>query len=145
MDLLDEEGRQVVGLTKNEKSSARYHSDWLNMMYPRLRLARNLLKDSGIIFISIDDNEQANLKVMCDEIFGEENFRNILSVRRYDKNLNRQFMEDGLQSLNIGLEYIYIYSKTEAAKLFQCLEKQQTIALIKDIGKVFGIMLIDQQ
>jgi len=74
MDLLDEEGRQVVGLTKNEKSSARYHSDWLNMMYPRLRLARNLLKDSGVIFISIDDNEQANLKVMCDEIFGEENF-----------------------------------------------------------------------
>lgn len=106
MDLLDEEGRQVVGLTKNEKSSARYHSDWLNMMYPRLRLARNLLKDSGIIFISIDDNEQANLKVMCDEIFGEENFRNILSVRRYDKNLNRQFMEDGLQSLNIGYDIL---------------------------------------
>ncbi len=74
MELLDEEGRQVVGLTKNEKSSARYHSDWLNMMYPRLRLASNLLKDSGVIFISIDDNEQANLKVMCDEIFGEENF-----------------------------------------------------------------------
>lgn len=74
MDLLDEEGRQVVGLTKNEKSSARYHSDWLNMMYPRLRLARNLLKDSGVIFISIDDNEQANLKSICDEIFGEENF-----------------------------------------------------------------------
>lgn len=73
MDLLDEEGRQVVGLKPNEKSSARYHSDWLNMMYPRLRLARNLLKDSGVIFISIDDNEQANLKVMCDEIFGEEN------------------------------------------------------------------------
>lgn len=74
MDLLDEEGRQVVGLTKNEKSSARYHSDWLNMMYPRLRLARNLLKDSGVIFISIDDNEQANLKSICDEIFGEDNF-----------------------------------------------------------------------
>lgn len=74
MDLLDEEGRHVVGLTKNEKSSARYHSDWLNMMYPRLRLARNLLKDSGVIFISIDDNEQSNLKAICDEIFGEENF-----------------------------------------------------------------------
>ena len=74
MELLDEEGRQVVGLTKNEKTSARYHSDWLNMMYPRIRLARNLLKDSGVIFISIDDNEQANLKAVCDEIFGEENF-----------------------------------------------------------------------
>ena len=76
MDLRDEEGRQRVGLTKNERSSARYHSDWLNMMYPRLVLARNLLKDSGVIFISIDDNEQANLKTMCDEVFGEENFVN---------------------------------------------------------------------
>ncbi|HEM6121238.1 TPA: site-specific DNA-methyltransferase [Streptococcus suis] len=74
MDLRDEDGLQRVGLTKNEKSSARYHSDWLNMMYPRLVLARNLLKDSGVIFISIDDNEQANLKSICDEIFGEENF-----------------------------------------------------------------------
>lgn len=73
MDLRDENGLQRVGLTKNEKSSARYHSDWLNMMYPRLVLARNLLKDSGVIFISIDDNEQANLKAICDEIFGEEN------------------------------------------------------------------------
>lgn len=76
MDLRDEDGLQRVGLTKNEKSSARYHSDWLNMMYPRLVLARNLLKDSGVIFISIDDNEQANLKAICDEIFGEENFVN---------------------------------------------------------------------
>ncbi|HEM3523890.1 TPA: site-specific DNA-methyltransferase [Streptococcus suis] len=74
MDLRDEDGLQRVGLTKNEKSSARYHSDWLNMMYPRLVLARNLLKDSGVIFISIDDNEQANLKAICDEIFGEANF-----------------------------------------------------------------------
>ncbi len=55
---------------KNAKQSAKYHSDWLNMMYPRLVLARNLLKDSGVIFISIDDNEQANLKAICDEIFG---------------------------------------------------------------------------
>lgn len=68
---LDETGKRLV---KNEKSNARYHSDWLNMMYPRLVLARNLLKDSGVIFISIDDNEQANLKALCDEVFGEENF-----------------------------------------------------------------------
>ena len=68
---LDEEGNRLY---KNEKTNPRYHSDWLNMMYPRLVLARNLLKDSGVIFISIDDNEQANLKAICDEIFGEENF-----------------------------------------------------------------------
>ncbi len=61
-------------LSNNPETSGRYHTDWLNMMYPRLKLARNLLKDDGVIFISIDDNEVANLRKMCDEIFGEENF-----------------------------------------------------------------------
>ncbi|HAB8365808.1 TPA_asm: site-specific DNA-methyltransferase [Listeria monocytogenes] len=69
--ILDEEGDRLV---KNEKSNGRYHSDWLTMMYPRLKLARNLLSDSGIIFVSIDDNEQTNLKLLMDEIFGEANF-----------------------------------------------------------------------
>ena len=58
----------------NSSSSGRYHTNWLNMMYPRLKLARNLLRDDGVIFMSIDDNEQANLKKLCDEVFGEENF-----------------------------------------------------------------------
>jgi len=61
-------------LSTNSESNGRYHSDWLSMMYPRLKLARNLLKDDGVIFISIDDNEMKNLKKVCDEIFGEENF-----------------------------------------------------------------------
>lgn len=61
-------------LQKNQKSTNRYHANWLNMMYPRLKLARDLLTDDGVMFISIDDNEQANLKRLCDEIFGEENF-----------------------------------------------------------------------
>lgn len=60
-------------LTTNSETSGRYHSNWLNMMYPRLKLARNLLRDDGVIFISIDDNELNNLKKICDEIFGEEN------------------------------------------------------------------------
>ena len=59
---------------KNSKESGQYHSAWLSMMYPRLYLARNLLRDDGVIFISIDDNEAANLKLLCDEIFGAENF-----------------------------------------------------------------------
>lgn len=59
---------------KNSKESGQYHSAWLSMMYPRLYLARNLLRDNGVIFISIDDNEAANLKVLCDEVFGAENF-----------------------------------------------------------------------
>lgn len=58
----------------NPETMGRYHTNWLNMMYPRLRLAANLLKDDGVIFISIDDNEVTNLKRICDEVFGEENF-----------------------------------------------------------------------
>lgn len=61
-------------LSTNTESDGRYHSNWLNMMYPRLKLARNLLTDDGVIFISIDDNEVANLRKICDEVFGEENF-----------------------------------------------------------------------
>jgi len=68
---VDEEGKKVG---TNNESNGRYHTDWLNMMYPRLRLARNLLKDDGVIFISIDDNEVDNLKKICNEVFGEENF-----------------------------------------------------------------------
>ncbi|HFU3823642.1 TPA: site-specific DNA-methyltransferase, partial [Streptococcus suis] len=102
MDLRDEDGLQRVGLTKNEKSSARYHSDWLNMMYPRLVLARNLLKDSGVIFISIDDNEQANLKAICDEIFGEENF-----VSNIIWNSRKSVSNDAIVSLNHNSTLIY--------------------------------------
>lgn len=68
---VDSEGNR---LSTNSDTNGRYHSDWLNMMYPRLKLARNLLKDDGVIFISIDDNEVANLRKVCDEVFGEDNF-----------------------------------------------------------------------
>lgn len=61
-------------LSSNTEASGRFHTDWLNMMYPRLKLARNLLKDDGVIFVSIDDGELANLRRLCDDIFGEENF-----------------------------------------------------------------------
>lgn len=68
---IDGEGKKI---SSNPDYSGRYHTDWLNMMYPRLKLARELLSDDGAIFINIDDNEHSNLKKMCDEIFGEENF-----------------------------------------------------------------------
>lgn len=75
--LLDDAGRQTEDkdpFQKNDETNGRYHSDWLTMMYPRLLLARDLLTDDGVIFISIDDNEQANLKRLCDEVFGAGNF-----------------------------------------------------------------------
>ena len=68
---LDEEGNRLV---QNTESNGRFHTDWLNMIYPRLKVARDLLTEDGVIFISIDDNEQANLKKVCDEVFGESNF-----------------------------------------------------------------------
>ncbi len=110
--LIDEEGKKLSGLKDNPAIAGRYHSDWLSMMYPRLKLARNLLTEDGVIFISIDDNEADNLRKVCDEIFGEMNFRNAFIARRYDKNLNRQFMSSGLKTFNLGFEYIMCYSKT---------------------------------
>lgn len=68
---LDENGDR---LTTNTKAGGRFHSNWLNMLYPRLRLARNLIREDGIICISIDDSELGNLRLMCDEVFGDENF-----------------------------------------------------------------------
>ena len=62
-----------IQFKKNEKTNGRYHSDWLSMMYPRLKLARNLLSEDGVIFISIDDNEQVNLRKLCEEVFSDDN------------------------------------------------------------------------
>lgn len=76
---VNEEGKKV---STNSETDGRYHSNWLNMMYPRLKLARNLLTDDGVIFISIDDNEQDNLKKLCNEVFGEGNFIGTFVWRR---------------------------------------------------------------
>jgi len=75
---IDEYSQRLI---VNPETAGRYHSDWLTMMYPRLKLARNLLKDDGVIFISIDDNEAHNLRKICDEIFGEQNFIVSLAVQ----------------------------------------------------------------
>lgn len=101
----------------NRKENGQFHSNWLSMMLPRLFLARNLMSDDGFIHISIDDNELSTLKLLMDEVFGEENFRNILLVRRYDKNINTQFLDEGLKTFNTGAEYILIYSKNALSKM----------------------------
>lgn len=111
---IDEQGNR---LRKNLDSNGRYHTDWLNMIYARLKLSRDLLSEEGFIAISIGEEESYNLRKICNEIFGEVNFRNILSVRRYDKNINLQFAENGLSTMNVGLEYILIYSKNSTSKM----------------------------
>ncbi len=101
-------------LFRNTEANGRFHSDWCSMIYPRLVLARNLLAPDGVIFISISEEEVHTLKQICNEVFGESNFRNAIFTRRYDKNLNRQFMEQGLVTMNTGLEYILMYSRVQA-------------------------------
>ena len=86
------------------------HSKWLSFMNKRLKIAKKLLSDKGVIFISIDDNEQAQLKLLCDEVFCSSHFRNILFVRRRTKTLNLQFANNGLNTQNVGAEYILVYS-----------------------------------
>lgn len=100
-------------LVANTESNGRFHSDWLSMIYPRLKVARTLLCDDGAIFISIDEGEKANLKRICDEVFGEENYRNTLLTRRRVKSLNFQFADEGLYSMNVGFEYVLIYAKSQ--------------------------------
>ena len=89
----DEEGNRLV---RNLDSNGRFHSDWLNMLYPRLRLAKDLLTDTGVIFISIDENEVQNMRKICDEIFGEQNFISQLGWQKVysPKNQARYFSND---------------------------------------------------
>lgn len=107
----DDAGNRLV---QNTESNGRFHTDWLNMIYPRLRIAKDLLTDDGVIFISIDENESDKMKHICDEIFGRQNYRNQLLVRRRIKSLNVQFADNGLNSFNVGFEYVLVYSKSSA-------------------------------
>ncbi len=110
----DDNGNRMF---RNTDSNGRFHSDWCSMIYSRLLVARNLLSEDGFIAISIGEEEEYNLRKICNEILGEANFRNIISVRRYDKNINLQFVENGLSTMNVGLEYILVYSKNISTKM----------------------------
>ena len=90
----------------NPETMGRFHTNWLNMMWPRLRLAANLLRDDGVIFISIDDAEVENLKKLCNEIFGEENF---VACLVYDKN-----RKNDAKYFSVGHEYMLVYFKSAA-------------------------------
>lgn len=118
--LFDEEGNQTIDpMQRNTESNGRFHTDWLNMMYPRLKVARDLLSENGIIFISIDDNEQSNLKKICDEVFGEENFlaQFIWQSRQNKDNRN-------ITGVSIDHEYIFCYSKQCGNRIFRGTERK---------------------
>ncbi len=94
--LIDGDGKKFSTNTANE---GRFHTKWLNMMYPRLYLARNLLRDDGVIFISIDDNEVSNLRKLCDEIFGEENFVGIYLEKACSRSVVTMFHDTNISSV----------------------------------------------
>lgn len=110
----DEEGNRLVA---NTDSNGRFHSDWLTMMYPRLKLARNLLKDDGVIFISVDDCEVHNLKKVCDEVFGEKNFiANIIWQKKYTRANDAKYFSD-------NHDHILSYGKEKQKLTFNLLPR----------------------
>lgn len=110
----DEEGNRLV---TNTESNGRFHTDWLNMIYPRLKIAKDLLADDGVVFISIDDSEQGNLKKICDDIFGECNFVNtVIWEKRYSP-------QNAVQWFSENHDFILVYAKNKMIWHPQLLER----------------------
>lgn len=103
----DAEGNRTYDFRANNESNGRFHTDWLNMIYPRLRVAKSLLADDGVIFISIDDNEVHNLRKVCDEIFGEQNFIGIILWKKKTNGNNMGFLPP-------VHDYILSYAKNQS-------------------------------
>lgn len=100
----DEQGNRLIA---NSDSNGRFHSDWLSMLYPRLKLARNLLRDDGVIYISIDDGEVHNIRKMCDEAFGESNFvANVIWEKKFSPQNDAKWLSD-------NHDHILIYAKNK--------------------------------
>lgn len=103
----DEEGNQIISkLERNTESNGRFHTDWLNMIYPRLKIAKDLLEDDGVIFISIDDNEQENLLKICSEIFGESNYCGTIPYRK------RTMKTDVPFGISQDYEWVLVFAKS---------------------------------
>ena len=112
----DEEGNRLV---QNTERNGRFHTDWLNMIYPRLRLAKDLLSDDGVIFISIDDNEVANLRKICDEIYGEHNFvAQLVWERAYSPKNDAKYISN-------SHDYVLMYAKSISKFVIGRLERTE--------------------
>ena len=106
--LFDEEGNQTIDLMqRNTESNGRFHTDWLNMIYPRLKVARDLLTEDGVIFMSIDENEITNIRKVCDEIFGSQNF---IDTLHWKKKKQPSFLARHTAKM---MEYIVVYAKSK--------------------------------
>lgn len=110
LDITGQTDGQGQKLSSNTEASGRFHTDWLNMMYPRLKLARNLLRSDGVLFVTIDDVELSNLRRLIDEIFGEENF---IAQIEWQKRYTRSNNTDGFTSV---VDHILMFGKSDEAK-----------------------------
>jgi adenine-specific DNA-methyltransferase len=106
-------------LVANPETAGRYHSDWVSMMYPRLKLSRNLLNDDGVIFISIDDNEVHNLRKICDDVFGEDNFINTITWEK------RYSPQNAVQWFSEAHDFILVYAKVKELWQPNLLERSE--------------------
>lgn len=131
LDVNEEEAKRIYSMTNNKSNS---HSAWLTFMYPRLYLARQLLSNDGTILISIDDNEYSNLKLLCDSVFGEENFIGTATWEKRTKCQNTETSKDQFQS---KIEYILLYSKIPDVKHFRLLKKSQKLYDKKDYKGIY--------
>lgn len=120
----DEEGNRLVA---NTESNGRFHTDWLNMIYPRLKLAKDLLSDDGIIFISIDDNEAVNLKKICDEIFGATNFVGQTTIVGNPR--GRDY--GGVARMH---DYLFVYKKSQDAVINLIKDSENNFKMFDSLG-----------
>ena len=114
--LFDEEGNQTIDpMQRNTESNGRFHTDWLNMIYPRLKVARDFLSDDGVVFISIDDSEYYNMLKVCNEVFGEQNYITSFSwVNSLKEELSddTKFAGSNLGTIKKSHEYVLVYAKS---------------------------------
>lgn len=122
---IDAEGRKFA---TNTETDGRFHSKWMNMMYPRLFLAKNLLREDGVIFISIDDAEINNLKAICNEIFGEENFIGQIIVQ---SNKRGQTYKEIAKTH----EYLLLYSKSDSFEIYELEKDEDSLPYEDSLGK----------
>ena len=134
-ELFDEEGNKQFA--ENNDSNPRFHSDWCSMIYPRLLLARNLLSDDGIIFISIDDHEQAVLKMMCNEIFGEDNF--IACFPRITKKSGKT-----TEAIANNHDYVLMFSKTSLPQIYLPMHTDSGFKYADEYEQVRGKYKLNQ-
>ena len=122
---IDNEGRKF---STNTETDGRFHSKWMNMMYPRLFLAKNLLTPDGVVFISIDDSEVTNLTLLCNEIFGEENFISRIIIQ---SNKRGQTYKEIAKTH----EYLLLYSKSDNFEMFELDKDNESLPFTDSLGK----------